>query len=124
MPGATACIAEMTRQVEAARTAARKAADRVTAAVYNSAKEIYCPVDKGNLRDSAENIVISDGEVYTRRISFGKGLTYAFWVHERPGPRHNNPSTASWKYLQIPLEKRTPTFFQQIEKDVATALKK
>ncbi len=124
MPGASACIAEMTNQVEKARQAARKAADDVTEAIYDSAKNVYCPVDKGDLKESAENKVISDGDVYKKRISFGSGLSYAFWVHERPGPRHNNPATASWKYLQIPFEKMTPEFFAKIDKEVSVVLKK
>ena len=123
MPGAAACIANMTGQVEGMRASARKAADNTITFIYNSAKNTYCPVDKGNLKASADNLVISDGEIYTRRISFGKGLSYAFWVHEIPGRRHNNPPTASWKYLQIPVEKFTPTFFIAIENAVKKAIK-
>ncbi|MEN6293159.1 MAG: hypothetical protein ABFD07_14250 [Methanobacterium sp.] len=92
----------ITIQLAAKSEAARKALDEHVEKVYLISTENYCPVDRGNLKESAENEVVTDTPTeYTRRISYGGDTApYAFWVHERLNLNHTNPPAACAKFLE------------------------
>lgn len=114
MAGAASCIFKMNAIAANMVTAAQEAVDEVTETVFRVSRDVFTPVDTSALKNSGVNELISTGKVYRRRITFGRGLTYAFWVHEIPR-NHFNPSTATWHYLKIPLDQMTPKFFSEIE---------
>lgn len=121
MSGAVSCIFRMNAIADNVVKEAQGAVDEVTEVVFRTSRDVFTPVDKGNLKGSGVNELISTGKVYRRRITYGRGLTYAFWVHEIPR-NHFNPPTATWHYLKIPLDQMTPKFFSEIEYRVRQAL--
>lgn len=113
MAGAAACIIKMKQLRDEMVKEARAAVDEVTETIYRVSGDVFTPVDTSALKNSRVNELISSGEIYRRRITYGRGLTYAFWVHEIPR-NHFNPPTATWHYLKIPLDQNTPKFFSEI----------
>jgi hypothetical protein len=114
MAGAASCIFKMNYLGAEMVKEAQAAVDEVTETVFRVSRDVFTPVDTGDLKGSGVNELVSSGKVYRRRITYGRGLTYAFWVHEIPR-NHFNPSTATWHYLKIPLDQMTPKFFSEIE---------
>lgn len=102
--GASACAAR-TRLISNAMWAAAKQATKETAhEIALISKETFCPVDKGNLKNSqTENVSDDSNSKFTVKIAYGnEKVDYAYWVEAIPY-NHYNPPNAQWKYLETPL---------------------
>lgn len=81
--------------------AACEALDESTHEIFLISTETYCPVDTGELKDSAKDELIADTSTeHTREISYD--TEYAKIVHEVPY-NHSNPPMAQWKYLEVAM---------------------
>lgn len=90
--------------VEALFNGAYKAAcdslDETVENIFTESREEYCPVDKGNMKASAKNeLVTNSNDEHIREISYN--TDYAIYPHERLELHHNHGSA---KFLEIPAE--------------------
>jgi hypothetical protein len=98
---AAECFISIQQLTQEMWEAGKDAVDDFTKAIETVSKEIYCPVDTGELKGSCRNhIVRNNKRWYFREISYN--TYYAWYVHEQPTP-HANPTSAQWKYLSTPL---------------------
>jgi hypothetical protein len=112
--------ANITRIVPLLMDASKDAVDEIAEEIFEESTEIYCPVLTGFLKGSATNKVTSAGVIYARTIEYS--ADYAEKVHEIYTP-HNNPPTASWKYLEIPYNHIAPQLPSRIKKKLGGMLK-
>jgi hypothetical protein len=71
--------------------------------IYNKARNVYCPVDTGALRDSAYAEATGRGKNPRVEVGFAKGGSprYAVYVHEMVEQYHEPPTRS--KFLQAAL---------------------
>jgi hypothetical protein len=113
---ASLCIANFSLVVDKMQQEARGAVDEVTEEIFRTSRDVFCPVDTGDLKGSGENNTIENNSLkYTRQIKFGnEKVFYAPYVHEIPY-NHYNPAGASWKFLSIPFNMLAPSLEKKIE---------
>jgi hypothetical protein len=103
------CIANLEIKLAVRHEEAKQILNEHVNKVFLISTENYCPVDKGPLKASAKKTAIVNGW----RISYN--TPYAIFVHERPGPRHFNPPSACWKYLERAVNETQNELYQNMK---------
>lgn len=113
-------IAGVEGAVDAIWEAACKSLDESSNEIFTISKETYCPVDKGDLKASAKDELVTDtGSEHTREISYD--TDYAKIVHEVPY-NHYNPPMAQWKYLETPMRIKESDLVEKIKSAVRDSI--
>lgn len=84
---------------------------KAAALLLMRASQELCPVDSGDLKDSARTVITMETDKRVV-VNVSYGTHYAVYVHEDLFVSHdtpNNPPTATAKFLEIPARTLQPT---------------
>ena len=98
--------------------AACKALDDSVQEIFEESTETHCPVDKGVMKASAKNELISESNnEHTRELSYN--TNYAIYVHERLNLYHSHGSA---KFLEIPIDQNKDKIIENIKSAAGDSL--
>lgn len=92
--------------------------DETVQEIFIESREEYCPVDKGAMKASAKNeLVTNSNDEHIREISYN--TNYAIYPHERLNLHHNHGSA---KFLEIPVTQNKDKLIKNIVSAAGDAL--